>query len=284
MTKTVIITDSDSSLPLAISNKLGIQQVPIAIHFQDKTLCSGIDINDQLLFEMIDREKKIPTTSAPSPQEFITAFQKAFDQGADNLICICVSSEISATYQSALHAKEHFSDKDVEIIDSKTLTMAQGFMVLAAAEAAAAGRSKAEILQTVQSVGERSFIYGALPTLKYLAMGGRVGKLAAGMADTLNIKPILTVQNGKLEMLEKVRTQKKALKHIIELTVKKLNGKKVERLAIIHVNAADEAQKLLDTLCQYVACPNDAFIAEFTAGLSVHAGAGLLGIVVIMDA
>ncbi len=283
MTKTVIITDSDSSLPLEISNKLGIQQVPIAIHFNEKTMISGIDINDQQLFEIIDHEKKIPTTSAPSPQEFINAFQTAFDEGADTIICVCVSSEISATYQSALNAKEYFEDKDIEIIDSKTLTMAQGFMVLAAAEAASAGLPKDEIIRTIHAVGERSFIYGALPTLKYLAMGGRVGKLAAGMADTLNIKPILTVQNGKLDMLEKVRTQKKALKHIIDLSVKRLDGKKMERLAVIHVNAPLEAQKLLDELCERINCPTDAFIAEFTPGLSVHAGAGLIGIIVIME-
>ncbi len=283
MAKTVIITDSDSSLPNEICEKYNITQVPISIHFGETTYQTSVDINDQQLFEIIDRERKIPTTSAPSPQDFITAFQKAFDNGAESIICICVSSEISATYQSALHATEAFEGKDIHIVDSRTLTLAQGFMVIAAAEAAASGLSNEEVIKTAFQTGENSFVYGALPTLKYLAMGGRVGKLAAGMADTLNIKPILTSQNGKLDLLEKVRTQKKAIQRVMNLVKTRLNGKKMARVAVIHVNAPEEAQKLLDAICEEVNCPAERFIAEFTPGLSVHAGAGLLGIVAEME-
>lgn len=280
MAKTVIITDSDSSLPEEICTNHNIIQVPISIHFGENTYQTGIDINDQQLFEIIDREKKIPTTSAPSPQDFINAFQKAFDQGAQTIVCFCVSSEISATYQSALNAAEEFEGKDIHIVDSRTLSLAQGFMVLTAAEAAAAGQAVPQIIESAQKTGENVFVYGALPTLKYLAMGGRVGKLAAGMADTLNIKPILTTQNGKLELLEKVRTQKKAIFRVMDLVEKRLNGRKMKRVAVIHVNAPQEAEKLLEDICERINCPANRFIAEFTAGLSVHAGAGLLGIVV----
>ena len=283
MSKIAIITDSDASLPESICQKYGIHPVPISIHFGEKTYQTSIDIKDKELFEIIDRDKKIPTTSAPSPKDFMDAFQKAFDDGAETVICICVSSTISATYQAAVQAAEYLTDKDIEIIDSQTLTMVQGFMVMAAAEAAANGASKEEVIKIAKATGDRSFVYGALPTLKYLAMGGRVGKLAAGMADTLNIKPILTSQNGKLDLLEKVRTQRKAIKRIIDLSLKHLEGKKMERVAIIHVDAEEDAKKLLDTVCEAINCPEETYIVEFTPGLSVHAGKGLLGIVATME-
>ena len=191
MTKFAIITDSDSSLPARLADSLGIVQVPITIHFDAETLTTNVDIDDLQLFEMIDQKNKLPTTSAPPPSRFVAAFQHAFDAGAEAIICICVSSQISATYNAAVSARESFPDRDITVIDSLTLSMGQGFMVLAAAEAATENQEKQEILTRIEQVRQNLHVFAALPTLKYLAMGGRVGKLAAGFADTFNIKPIL---------------------------------------------------------------------------------------------
>ncbi len=279
MPKIAVITDSDSSLPQDAAERLGIQQVPITIHFENQVYTTGVDIDDKLLFELVDRTHKLPTTSAPSPGAFSAAYEHAFRQGAEAIICICVSSKISATYQAALAACETFPGADITVIDSLTLSLGQGFMALAAAEAVARGAGKAEALACAAGVGPRLHLYAVLSTLKYLAMSGRVGKLAAGMADTLNIKPILTVDEGKLVLLERVRTRKKAIDRILQLMHNALDGRSIERLAILHINDPQHARELEEQLRREFPCPETVLTAEFTPGLSVHAGSGVVGVV-----
>ena len=197
------------------------------------------------------------------------------------MICICVSSKISATYNAAETAREMLPDKDITVLDSLNLCMAQGYMVLAAAEAVANGSSKEEVIALVNQLGKNMTVYAALPTLKYLAMGGRVGKLAAGLANTLNVKPILTSRDGKLELLEKIRTQKKAEIRLIELFLNAVQGKKIEKLAMVHVNNRTGAEKLLQQIQNHSQLPDDILHAEFTPGLSVHAGSGVVGFVIV---
>lgn len=281
MSKIAIITDTDASMPAELAAQYNIQLVPINIHFGQEEFKTGIDIQDVDLFVRIDKEGKLPTTSAPTPGQFAEVYEAALSGGAETVLCYCVSSEISATYQSALTACELFEGRDIEVIDSRTLSMAQGFMALAAAEAAQAGAAKAEVIAHAMSVHDRTHLYAALATLKYLAMSGRVGHLAAGMASLLNIKPILTAKDGKLDMLEKVRTRKKAWRRMIELVVMALDGKSTEKMSLIHVNALTEAQQFLEQLRGHIACPDHVIMADFTAGLSVHAGSGLVGVVAV---
>ena len=283
MTKISIITDTDSSLPPEIAMQYNITQVPITIHFGESTYTTGVDINDAILFEIIDQAKKLPTTSAPPPAAFEKAYQSAFDNGFDSIICICVSSRVSATYQAALTAREQFPEKDITVIDSMNLSLAQGLIVLTAAKAAQESETKDVILEKIEHVKNRLHVFAALPTLKYLAMSGRIGKLAAGLADTLDIKPILSVQEGKLDLLEKVRTMKKAQKRLIELAVESVNNKKIVQIGMVHVNNEIGAKELYQDLCAVLPCPTNPIFAEFTPGLSVHAGAGVIGYVLLTE-
>jgi len=278
MHKIAVITDTDSSLPVELAERYHIRQVPITIHFEDSSYTTGVDINDRLLFEIIDRKKKLPTTSAPSPSAFASAYESALKDNVDAIVCICVSSKISATYSSAVTACELFPQADITVIDSLTLSMAQGFMVLAAAEAASQGAGKQEIIDQATNAGQRTHLFAVLATVKYLAMSGRVGKVAAGMADTLNIKPILTVQDGKLDLLERVRTRKKAMERALELTLSSVNGKTIERIAFLHVNNLEGVRELQDQLCNVLPCPPSVITSEFSPGLSVHAGSGVVGV------
>lgn len=283
MSKIAIVTDTDSSLPIKIAEKYHITMVPIPIQFGDRTFITGEDIDDEKLFEMIDTQNALPTTSAPSPNAFQMAFQSAFDQGADQIICICCSSKVSMIYDAATLAAKMFPKKDISVIDSKQLCLAEGYQAIIASEAASRGVGKDEILDQLEDLRKRIHVYGALPTLKYLAMGGRVGKLAAGFADTLEIKPILTSIEGKLDLLEKVRTWKKARERLLELANECTEGKTVERLALIHVNNPKGAAQLGEMLAEIFTLPEDIITAEFTPGLSVHTGTGVIGFVLITN-
>ena len=281
MNTTVVITDTDSSLPPELAAKYQIDQVPILINFDNQSFTTGVDIDDKLLFEKVDQYKKLPTTSAPSPSAFQSAYAKAFQSGADSIITICVSSKISSTYESAVSAREAFSGRDITVLDSLSVSMAQGFLALTAAEVLAQGATKQEAIEQVNQINQRIVLYAVLPTLKYLAMSGRVGKLVAGMADTLNIKPIFTVKDGKLVLLEKIRTRTKAIERMLDLLHTSLNGHPIARAAVIHSCNLEGATDLQKILSSGLGCPDEAIIAPFTAGLSVHVGAGLVGIVAI---
>ncbi len=280
MNKTVIITDSDSSLPDSILEKYRILCAPIGINFGHETYISGKTIDDAGVFRIIDEKQQLPTTSAPNPQAYVDLYKEAFQQGAKTIICITVSSQVSSTFESAEKARESFPESDIHVIDSLNLSVGQGFMVLAAAEAATRGASVDEIKLAIKKTGENIHTFATLPTLKYLYLGGRVSRLQASLADTFEIRPTLTVKDGKLVILEKNRTMKRGLNQMINHVLKIAHNKPVVRMAVLHVNDPAGAEKLKQDLMEKIKYPDTIDIMGLTPGLSVHTGAGLLGIVV----
>jgi DegV family protein with EDD domain len=279
MPKIQVITDSDSSLSPAIAAQYDITVVPITVQFGEETFTTNQDIDDRLLFEKIDRLGKLPTTAAPCPAAFVTAYSQAFASGADQVLCICVSSKVSSTYQSALLAACEFPDKSIRVVDSLYMTMGQGFLTIAAAEAIAQGASLEEAAALAEAMIPHLCTFASFATLKYLAMSGRVGKFVAGMAGVLDIRPLLTMKDGTLQMLEKVRTRKSAMQRLVLLIVNALDKKKIQRVAIFHVNNLADAKVLEAHLREKLTLPEQVYIVEFTPGLSVHAGSGMVGAV-----
>lgn len=283
MTNVAIITDTDSSLPKTIAKQYGIQQVPINIHFGEDTLAACDEIDDEATFRRVDRDGKLPTTSAPSPGRFAQAYQAAFDAGADEVVCFTVSSKVSAVYVSAMNACELVPGRKIRVVDTESLSMGQGFIALAGAKAAQAGVSADEVVAHAMSVGKRVRLFAALATLKYLAMSGRVGHLTAGIANLLDVRPILSIKDGKLDLLERTRTQGKSWARLIELAQQNSLKKNLEHLAIIHVNAPEMAHKFQNQLCSVLPCPKEIITAELTPGLSVHTGTGVVGFVFVTE-
>lgn len=278
-----IITDTDASLPDALAEELGIYQVPITIHFGDEILKSNYEINDIALIERIKQEGKLPTTAAPAPGEFAAAYQKAFENGADEVICLTVSGEVSATYKAAQTARELMPDHQITVVDTWSVSMGQGFMVLAAAKLARKGTDREAILEQVFQVRDQTYLFASLATLKYMAMSGRVGAISAEMAKMLSIMPILTIKEGKLDLLEKVRTRKKAWNRLIELTEESLAGRRIEDMFLLHVAAEEDAKQFLDLLEKRVDLGREVPITNLSPGLSVHTGPGLVGLAFISE-
>jgi len=284
MTHIAIITDTDSSLPADVAARHHIRQVPINIHFGQETFRTGVDIDDARLFARIDREGKVPTPSAPSPGQFTEAYQAAFADGVEQIVCFCVSSKASATYSAAVTARNLLPERDITVVDTNSVTMGQGFTVLAAAEAAEAGATREELVARALDVRDRVHLYAALSTLKYLAMSGRVETLTAGVANLLNVKPILTLRDGKLDLLERVRTRANAWRRVIELAVQAAGPSPVERMAILHVNALAEARQFQEQLQAQMRCPDTIMTVELTPGLSIYGGTGLVGVAFVAGA
>jgi DegV family protein with EDD domain len=281
MPRIAIITDTDAALPTALAKKYDIVQIPILIQFGEESFRAGIEIDTAGTFARIDKEGKLPTTAAPAPGQFVEAFKAAFASGAESIICFNISSEMSATYASARQAAEMFPDRRIEVVDTHSVAMGQGFMAIAAAEAVAGGATIEEAIAAAENIHQRTYLFGALPTLKYIAMSGRVSFLVAGMAGLLDIKPVLSLQNGKLELLERIRTQGKAWNRAVELTAEKAAGRKVERMAIMHVNALDAAHQFATLLGAALPCPEEIVFADMTPGLAVHTGTGMVAVIIV---
>jgi DegV family protein with EDD domain len=277
MQEIAIITDTDSSIPFDLAARYKIYQVVVMVNFGNESYEAVYAINDSDTFRRIDKEGKLPTTAAPAPGRFVSAFKNAFDAGYEQIICLCVSSSVSATYTAAVTAKESFPGREIAVVDSASLSMGLGYMALAAAEAASQGTEFDEILSIITDVRERSHLFAALSTLKYLVMGGWVSNIAGGVATMLNIKPILTIRDGKLEILEKVRSQEKAWERVIELTAITVGENRIEKMCILHVNGLQIAREFENEIRSKIQCPSDILFAEVTPGLSVHSGAGMVG-------
>lgn len=276
-----IITDTDSSLPVELAAKHHIRQVPITIQFGEETYQACETINDKQLFEKIDALGKLPTTAAPSPAAFHSAYTDAFAAGADSIICVTVGSKISRTYESAVSAAAEFSGKLITVVDSENLSLCQGFMAIAAAEAAAVGASHDQAVAAAKDLSSRMHLYGSLTTLKYLAMGGRIGNVSANLANLLDIHPIMTMIDGKLGLLEKVRTHRRAMKRLDQLLEKAVAQKEIVHAGIVHVNNLSDAHLLETRLRSILPMPEKVLITDFTPGLSVHAGSGLIAAVLV---
>jgi DegV family protein with EDD domain len=280
MPKVVVVTDSTAYLPENILQELNIQVVPLHVIWGDKIYKDGVDLKAEEFYPMLKAAKELPTTSQPSPQEFIDVYKPILDKG-DKIISIHISSGISGTLNSAHQAKEMLEAKDIEIIDSKSSGMALGYVAMETARYAQKGNSYEDCIRIARKAVENIDVYLVVDTLEYLHKGGRIGGASAVLGSALDLKPILYFnKEGKLDSFEKVRTKKKAIKRLLEIAQEKVGERKPIHFSIMQVEAMEDAEFLRAEL-EKMFKPDEIaemMIVTLSPVIGSHTGPGLVSI------
>ncbi|SDT43019.1 EDD domain protein, DegV family [Paenibacillaceae bacterium GAS479] len=220
MTQVRIVTDSTSDIPQEIRERLGIEMVPLQVLFGSESFLDSVTLKSEQFYDKLIAFNGLPTTSQPSPAEFITVYERLLDETPEaSIISIHLSSQFSGTFQSAMLGSTMLERAaDISVFDSRTASCGIGMLVVKAAEMAQSGSSKEEILREIERMRSETELYFLVETLEYLQKGGRIGKASALIGSILNIKPILSIDSsGVIVPVDKVRGTKKAVQRIIEL-------------------------------------------------------------------
>lgn len=244
-----IVTDSTSDIPEAVRKQYGIEMVPLKVHFGSETYYDAITIQPDQFYEKLAASSSLPTTSQPSPADFLDLYKRLTDEPDTEIISIHLSAALSGTYQSAVLAKSLLdAEKPIAIIDSKSASYGIGLLAVEAAKAAQAGKSTDDILDLLARIRKEMRIYFLVGTLEYLQKGGRIGKAAALFGSLLNIKPILTLDDdGEVSSVDKVRGHKKAVARIVEL-LKADFGDRPLNMTVAHASSPDVAAEFSEVL------------------------------------
>ena len=268
-----VVTDSACDLPDDLIERNGIGVVPLTIRFGNEELIDRKELSTDEFWRRLADSDVLPETSAPSAGAFEGAFRRMVEDGATGIICINLSSKLSATMQSAQVAAQALqADCPVVVIDSLMVSMGLGSLCLTAAQQAADGDSLESIVANVTDRRNRSKLYGALDTLEFLKKGGRVGNARALLGTMLAIKPVLEVRDGVVEEAGKVRTRSKALR----LLVDRVKEGPFENLSVLHGNAPD-VDELLDLL-EPLAARDQIVVGQIGPVIGTHAGPRVIGV------
>ena len=281
MSKVAIVTDSSPNIPAEIIAENNIHVVPLTVIWGEENFYDGVDISPVEFYKRLETAKVMPSTSQPSVADFEVIFRSLHEQGYE-ILAVLISEDLSGTISSATQAKKLLPDAKIEIVNSKSLAMDLGFQVLLAARAANQGASLEECKQLAEDARDRGGIIFVLDTLEFLHRGGRIGVSKRFMGTVLNVKPVLTIEDGKITPLDSVRTQKKALEAIVDMIEERTKGHKNVRLATLHANNPETAQFILDKATERIN-PVEQIFSELSPVIGTHAGPGAVGLAYIYD-
>ncbi|MCS7207134.1 MAG: DegV family protein [Dehalococcoidia bacterium] len=268
-----VITDSTADLPPEVAQSLGIVVVPLNVHFGTETFLDGVTITPDAFYTRLQRERQLPKTTQPSIGTFMEVYTRHANPAG--ILSLHISSKISGTYNSAMQAAQEIKDRcPIEVVDTLQVSLALGLVVLAAARAVQAGASLPQAAQLARQTASRCHLFGVLDTLEYLEKGGRIGKAAAFLGSVLQVKPILTLKDGEAHPLERVRTRRRAIERVVEIT---RQYAPLAQLAVVHSTTPDEAQDLAERL-KPLAPPQGILMGRFGAVLGTYLGPGALGV------
>ncbi len=275
MAKIRIVTDSTCDLPKELLDQYHIGLVPLKVIFGNEVYRDGIDLSPKEFYQRLPLAEKTPTTSQPSPGEFVCLYEHLAREEY-SVISIHISGEISGTVRSAELGGKMVPDLDLHVVDSKTVSLGLGLIVLAAAKAAMEGQSKSEILDLVNALVSRCQLYFVLDTLEYLHKGGRIGRAGALLGSLLNIKPILTFKDGVVTPVDKLRGRNRAIERILALVKEQAGNRKI-MCGVLHGNDFSGVMKLHERVVNEYDCA-EILISEISPVIGTYAGPGVVGL------
>lgn len=274
-----IVTDSTATMPADLVQKHNIAVVPLIVQMGNQTFHEGVNLTQEEFFKRLPSAKPLPTTSQPSPADFQKTYENILnDSNETEIISLHISSELSMTYNSALNGAKATQPDRISVVDTRTVSAGLALLVLLATKMAEMGKSRAEIVKAIQSASEQSQLLFTLDTLEYLRRGGRIGGARALIGSLLRIKPILKLQDGRLEAGKRARSRRKALQMIVE----QLSGQFSDQplwVAIADAQAND--LNLFQTMLEEKLNVQEFMICQIGPVVATHAGPNTLGVAVM---
>jgi DegV family protein with EDD domain len=280
--KVAIVTDSCASIPEPLIEALDIHWVPYYIHRGQEVLRDLVNVQRETFYAWLPTARRLPTTASPGPGDYITLYEKlARERGVREIASIHMTSKGSGAYQAAMVAKsmarETLPDLTIEVIDTLNVSMCQGWMVIEAARAALEGKSLASIVELVKHMIPVTRMIQTADTLKYLYMGGRIGRATHLVGSLLNIKPLISMEDGVIVALGQARGRPRAYQKMVELIEDAVGPGGKIKIAYVHAAAQAEAEKIRELVEGRLACV-ESLVAELSPVLGVHSGPGTAGV------
>ncbi|GLY39495.1 hypothetical protein Amsp01_055190 [Amycolatopsis sp. NBRC 101858] len=273
-----VVTDSTAHLPEGFAERHAVRVVPLHVLVDGVVSLDGVETGPAAVAEAMS-QRKIVTTSRPTPTEFVKEYRAALADGADSIVSVHLSRELSGTWEAAVLAAQEVGPDRVRVVDSRTTAMGLGFAALHAASAAADGAPAAEVEAAAVTAAGCSSTLFVVETLDHLRRGGRIGPAAALLGTALAVKPVLHMSEGRILPLEKVRTMNRALARLVELAAQAARDDDVE-LAVHHLASPERAVELANRLEEAVPRSAGCVVSELGAVIGAHTGPGVLGVVV----
>ena len=277
-----IVVDSTAQIPVELAEEYGIHVIPQTLVWGTETFKDDVDITPTEFYDRLRDDPVFPTTSQANEREFQELLTSVGADAEEGVLVMVLSGELSGTLNSATQARKLLPEMQIEIVDTRTMAMAMGYVVLAAARAAEKGKSLAECAQLARGMLDKVGILMTVDTLEYLHRGGRIGGASKLLGNALNIKAVLTVKDGVVAEAGKVRTRKKAIRHVVDAVSAAVEGKQNIRLAALHAAAPDDAAVMLKMASERVN-PVEKHLAELSPVVGAHVGPGTVGLVWCTD-
>lgn len=281
MGKVAIVTDSTVNLPVQYIEEYHITVTPQILIWGDQTYQDGVDIQPAEFYTRLQSSDAMPSSSQVSPETMKSAISNLHTQGYDVLV-VAISSRLSGTMNSVTQAIQALPDVNIAVVDSQAASLSLGFQVLQAARAAQNGASLKECKAVAERARLNTNIYFVVDTLEFLHRGGRIGGASRFLGTALNLKPILTLHEGVVQPIAKVRTKKKALEKLLDIVEEQLKHSRLNRIGVLHANGAEEGQEFLNE-CINRFHPSESILTEITPVLGAHTGPGTIGLAYLRD-
>jgi len=275
-----VLTDSCASIPEDLIKQLNIEIVPYYVHLGKEIIRDLVDMTREEFFRWLPTAKELPKSATPGPGDYLAAFRRLAER-AREIVTVCMTSKGSGAYQAATVAKEmaaeELPDLSIEVVDTLQVAMCHGWAAIEAARAALAGASLEKVAERAREVARKSTMIQTADTLRYLYMGGRIGRAAHMVGSLLNIKPLIGMEDGIITPLGQARSRLKAYRKMVKIMAQRVGLGARIKIGYVHAAALEEAEKLRSIVEPNFDC-QESLIAELSLALGVHTGPGTVGV------